>query len=98
MSIQVEHLRKSYGSFEAVRGLSFDVPAGSLFAFLGANGAGKSTTIGCVTTVLRPSSGTIHVQDRDAVKDPYGVREVIGAVFQQSLLDPLQSVRENLAI
>lgn len=98
MSIQVKHLRKSYGTFEAVRDLSFDVPTGSLFAFLGANGAGKSTTIGCITTVLRPTSGTIQVQDRDAVEDPYGVREVIGAVFQQSLLDPLLSVRENLAI
>jgi len=98
MSIQVKHLRKSYGSFEAVRDLSLEVPTGSLFAFLGANGAGKSTTIGCITTVLRPTSGTIHVHDRDVAKDPYGVREVIGAVFQQSLLDPLLSVRENLAI
>jgi len=98
VSIQVKHLRKSYGSFEAVRDLSFDVPTGSLFAFLGANGAGKSTTIGCITTVLRPTSGTIRVHDRDVTKDPNGVREVIGAVFQQSLLDPLLSVRENLAI
>ncbi|MGN7188755.1 ABC transporter ATP-binding protein [Microbacterium testaceum] len=97
MSIQVEHLRKSYGSFEAVRDLSFDVPTGSLFAFLGANGAGKSTTIGCITTALRPTSGRIRVHDRDVVDDPYGVRGVIGAVFQQSLLDPLLSVRENLA-
>lgn len=97
MSIQVNRLRKSYGSFEAVRDLSFDVPTGSLFAFLGANGAGKSTTIGCITTVLRPTSGQIRVHDRDVVDDPYGVRGVIGAVFQQSLLDPLLSVRENLA-
>lgn len=98
MSVQVKHLKKSYGSFEAVRDLSLDVPSGSLFAFLGANGAGKSTTIGCITTVLRPTSGTIRVQDRDVVRDPNAVREVIGAVFQQSLLDPLLSVRENLAI
>lgn len=97
MSIQVEHLHKSYGSFEAVRDLSLDVPTGSLFAFLGANGAGKSTTIGCITTVLRPTSGQIRVHGRDVVDDPFGVREVIGAVFQQSLLDPLLSVRENLA-
>lgn len=98
MSIEVRHLRKTFGAFKAVRDLSFEVPTGSLFAFLGANGAGESTTIGCITTVLRPTSGTIHVADRDAVKDPYGVRAIIGAVFQQSLLDPLLSVRENLAI
>ncbi len=47
-------------------------PRDRYFAFLGANGAGKSTTIGCITTVLRPTSGTIQVQDRDAVEDPYG--------------------------
>lgn len=98
VSVQVKHLRKSYGSFEAVRDLSMEVPTGSLFAFLGANGAGKSTTIGCITTVLRPTSGTILVQGRDVVKDPGRVREVIGAVFQQSLLDPLLTVRENLAV
>lgn len=97
MSILVERLAKSYGSVEAVRSLSLEVPTGSLFAFLGANGAGKSTTIGCITTVLRPTSGAIHVQGRDAVNDPFGVRKVIGAVFQQSLLDPLLSVRENLS-
>ncbi|MDQ1137735.1 multidrug/hemolysin transport system ATP-binding protein [Microbacterium sp. SORGH_AS 1204] len=97
MAVDVKHLRKSYGSFEAVRDLSFEVPTGSLFAFLGANGAGKSTTIGCITTILRPTSGTIRVQGRDVVDDPNGVREVIGAVFQQSLLDPLLTVRENLA-
>lgn len=97
MAIDVKNLKKSYGTFEAVRDLSFEVPTGSLFAFLGANGAGKSTTIGCITTILRPTSGTIRVQGRDVVDDPNGVREVIGAVFQQSLLDPLLTVRENLA-
>lgn len=96
MAIDVKNLKKGYGSFEAVRDLSFEVPTGSLFAFLGANGAGKSTTIGCVTTILRPTSGTICVHGRDVIDDPNGVREVIGAVFQQSLLDPLLTVRENL--
>lgn len=98
MSVQVEHLRKNYGSFEAVRDLSLTVPTGSLFAFLGANGAGKSTTIGCITTTLSPTSGTIRVQRYDVVKEPNAVRRVIGAVFQQSLLDPLLTVRENLAV
>lgn len=98
MTIEIKHLKKSYGSFEAVRDLSLGVPAGFLFAFLGANGAGKSTTIGCITTTLRPTSGTIRVQGLDVVAESDAVREVIGAVFQQSLLDPLLSVRENLAL
>lgn len=98
MTIDVKHLTKSYGSFEAVRDLSLEVPTGSLFAFLGANGAGKSTTIGCITTTLRPTSGAIRVDGFDVVNEPDAVRRVIGAVFQQSLLDPLLSVRENLAI
>lgn len=98
MSVQVERLRKSYGAFEAVRDLSIQVPTGSLFAFLGANGAGKSTTIGCITTTLSPTSGTIRVQGHDVVQEPNAVRRVIGAVFQQSLLDPLLTVRENLKV
>ncbi|WP_285135556.1 ABC transporter ATP-binding protein [Microbacterium sp. lyk4-40-TSB-66] len=98
MTIEVRHLHKTYGSFQAVRDLSLEVDTGSLFAFLGANGAGKSTTIGCITTTLRPTSGTIRVQGFDAVDESDAVRQIIGAVFQQSLLDPLLSVRENLAI
>lgn len=98
VSVHIERLRKSYGSFEAVRDLSLTVPTGSLFAFLGANGAGKSTTIGCITTTLSPTSGTIRVQGHDVVKEANTVRRIIGAVFQQSLLDPLLTVRENLAV
>jgi multidrug/hemolysin transport system ATP-binding protein len=98
VTIEVRQLHKSYGTFHAVRDLSLEVPTGSLFAFLGANGAGKSTTIGCITTTLRPTSGTIRVQGLDVVAESNAVRQVIGAVFQQSLLDPLLSVRENLAV
>lgn len=98
MTIEVRHLHKSYGTFHAVRDLSLEVPTGSLFAFLGANGAGKSTTIGCIITTLRPTSGTIRVQGLDVVDESDAVRHVIGAVFQQSLLDPLLTVRENLAV
>ncbi|MEN2740678.1 ABC transporter ATP-binding protein [Microbacterium sp. X-17] len=98
MSVEVRHLRKDYGSLTAVKDLSFTVPSGSLFAFLGSNGAGKSTTIGCITTTLMPTSGEIRVDGHDVVKDAHAVRGVIGAVFQTSLLDPLLTVRENLAV
>lgn len=96
MSVAVSNLRKSYGAFEAVRGLSFEVPQGSVFAFLGANGAGKSTTIGCITTTLSPTSGRIAVDGLDVVRDSDAVRQRIGVVFQQSILDPLLTVEENL--
>ena len=97
VSVQVANLRKTYGSVVAVDNLSFEVPGGSFFAFLGANGAGKSTTIGCITTTLTPTSGSIRVCGHDVVTEAAAVRKSIGAVFQQSLLDPLLTVRENLA-
>lgn len=76
--------------------VSFSVEAGSVFAFLGENGAGKSTTIGCITTTVRPTSGTIIVDGFNVATHAYRVRSAIGAVFQLSLLDPLLTVRENL--
>lgn len=96
MVIKVENLRKSYGPVAAVNGISFEVPEGSLFAFLGANGAGKSTTIGCITTTLTPTSGAVLVDGMDVTQKANKVRERIGVVFQQSVLDPLLTVKENL--
>lgn len=98
MSVEVRQLRKDYGDFTAVKDLSFSVAAGSLFAFLGANGAGKSTTIGCITTTLRPTKGEIFVAGHNVITDADQARTQIGAVFQSSLLDPLLTVKENLAI
>lgn len=98
MTIEVRGLRKSYGRVEAVRGVDFTVATGSLFAFLGTNGAGKSTTIGCVTTVLRPDAGEIEVDGHRVGHDDDAIRRSIGVVFQTSVLDPRLSVRENLAV
>ena len=98
MSIEVVDLCRDYGARRAVHDLSLSVPAGSVFAFLGENGAGKSTTIGCITTTLAPTSGSITVNGYDVEHEPHNVRASIGAVFQSSLLDPLLSVRENLAV
>ncbi len=98
MSIEVVNLCKDYGGRRAVHDVSFSVPSGSVFAFLGENGAGKSTTIGCITTTLAPTSGVISVSGYDVEHHPHDVRASIGAVFQSSLLDPLLSVRENLAV
>ncbi len=96
MGIEVRDLRKSYGSVHAVRGISFSVASGSVFAFLGTNGAGKSTTISCITTVLAPDSGEIRVDGEQVGRDDAQIRRRIGVVFQTSLLDDLLTVRENL--
>lgn len=98
MAIEVEGLVKSYRAVRAVDGISLSVPDGQLFAFLGANGAGKSTTIGCLTTLLRADAGRIRVADRDVATDGEAVRSAIGVVFQRSLLDDALTVRENLAL
>ena len=78
--------------------MSFSVEQGSVFAFLGTNGAGKSTTIGCLTTVTRPDAGRLSVAGHDVADDGEEVRRAIGVVFQDSLLDDTLTVRENLAV
>lgn len=94
--IRVSHLTKRFGAVTAVSDLSFDVPAASVFAFLGTNGAGKSTTISCLTTVATADSGSIEIDGLQVGRDDDAIRRRIGVVFQSSLLDPTLTVRENL--
>jgi len=98
MAIMVSGLIKRYREVTAVDDISFDVDDGQVFAFLGTNGAGKSTTIGCLTTTLAFDAGTIRVAGHDVVSEGEKVRETVGVVFQDSLLDPMLTVRENLAL
>ena len=85
--ITVNGFEKSYGDFKAVKGISFSVKEGSLFAFLGPNGAGKSTTIDTLCTLLACQKGDIRIAGYQLGKDDKKIRESIGVVFQQSLLD-----------
>ncbi len=94
--IKVEHLTKSYGDVKAVRDLSLVVKRGELFAFLGVNGAGKSTTISMICGQLKKDSGTITVCDKDVEKDFDAISRKIGVVFQSSALDSQLSARDNL--
>ena len=91
-AIEVEDLRKSYGDFEAVKGISFNVPEGSFFAFLGPNGAGKSTTISMICSLLTSNGGDIRIFG----KGPEESRSMIGVVFQENMLDAKLTVRENV--
>jgi len=94
--IEVNGLKKSYGAVQAVKGLDFYVEAGKIFAFLGPNGAGKSTTIDIICTFLKSDAGTVEVDGHLLGRDDNAIRQSIGAVFQDGLLDPLLTVSENL--
>lgn len=96
--IEVEGLHKSYGSIKAVNGLDFYVEKGKLFAFLGPNGAGKSTTIDIICTFLKADSGKVSVDGFELGKDDTEIRKIIGAVFQDGVLDELLTVEENLKV
>ncbi|MBO0909633.1 ABC transporter ATP-binding protein [Arthrobacter sunyaminii] len=95
-AISVRGLTKKYGATTAVDDLSFEVQPGTVFAFLGVNGAGKSTTISCLTTVIPFNAGEATVSGHDVRSEAGEVRKDIGVVFQDSLLDPLLTGRENL--
>lgn len=94
--IEVNHLVKNYKEVEAVRDISFNVEEGSFFAFLGINGAGKSTTINILCTVLEKTSGEVKIGGYDLDKDNFKIKDLIGIVFQGSVLDKQLTVRENL--
>ena len=96
--IQVNNLSKKYGSFEAVKNISFEVESNSLYAFLGPNGAGKSTTINILSTLITQNSGHVLINGWELGKDDQKIREHIGVVFQASVLDDLLTVRENLMV
>ncbi len=94
--IEIENLDKSFGKIHAVNDLSFSVRRGELFAFLGVNGAGKSTTISIICAQLAKDSGKVIVCGEDIDKYPSRIASRIGVVFQNSLLDQALSVRDNL--
>jgi ABC-2 type transport system ATP-binding protein len=94
--IDVKDLTKTFNGFTAVNNISFSVTAGQIFAFLGPNGAGKSTTINMLTTLLRPSSGTILLNGHDPVTSPHMVRQSFGIVFQDPSLDEELTAWENM--
>lgn len=96
--IHVQSLTKIFGTFEAVKEISFDVPKGEIFAFLGPNGAGKTTTIKILTTLLKPTSGTIRIDGLDPARNQSAVRQSFGIVFQDLSLDGDLTAFENMDI
>lgn len=94
--IQANNLKKSYGDLKAVNDISFSVKKGNLFAFLGLNGAGKSTTINILTSIIKKDEGTIIIDNHNIDEETYKIKEKIGIVFQNSVLDDQLSVLQNL--
>lgn len=89
---------KHFGEIKAVDDISFEVLAGEIFAFLGPNGAGKSTTISMLTTMLRPTSGTLLLNHHDVTKEQANARKSFGIVFQDPALEEELSAYENMQV
>ena len=98
-AIEAEGLVKTYpGDVRALDGVSFQVPAGSIFGLLGPNGAGKSTTVKILTTLAAADEGTARVAGVDVARDPVAVRRAIGVVGQKNAVDGAATGRENLLL
>src|SRR5262245_29182003 len=97
-AIVVDSLYKSYGSFEGVRGVSFDVGVGEVFARLGPNGAGKTTTVEILEGFRHRDAGSVHVLGVDpaAPATSRALRERLGIVLQELAVEPFLTVREVL--
>jgi ABC-2 type transport system ATP-binding protein len=98
VAIAVENIVKRYGTFEAVKGVSFAVNDGEIFGLLGPNGAGKSTLIRMMTTLVPITSGRAMVAGFDVAKESDSVRRVIGVIPQALTSDPDLTLEENLSI
>ena len=94
--IEIKNLNKSFGSVKAVNNLSFAVKEGELFAFLGINGAGKSTTINIMCAQLDKDGGSVTIDGKTLEDEPTEIKKKIGVVFQSSVLDKSLSVLDNL--
>ncbi|GLX68597.1 ABC transporter ATP-binding protein [Paenibacillus glycanilyticus] len=97
-SIQVKGLRKSYKQLEVLKGVDFEVEKGSIFALLGSNGAGKTTVVKILTTLLAPDGGTAVINGFDVAAKPDQVRQSISLTGQFAAVDEILTGRENLVM
>jgi len=97
-AIRVQGIEKSYQDLHVLRGVDFEVAAGSIFALLGSNGAGKTTIVRILSTLLRSDAGTAVVHGFDVAKDPLRVRESVSLTGQFAAVDEILTGRENLVL
>jgi len=98
MMVKVKDLRKRFGKKEILRGIDFSATAGSVLGVLGRNGAGKSTTINCLTTLLKPDGGSATIAGYDVLTEPTAVRALIGLTGQFAAIDEELTAQENLVL
>lgn len=96
--IEARNVVKTFGDIKAVDDISFEVKEGEIFAFLGPNGAGKSTTISMMTTMLRPTSGKLLLNNHDVTREQASARQSFGIVFQDPALEEELTAQENMQI
>jgi ABC-2 type transport system ATP-binding protein len=97
-AIRIQGLQKSYKQHRVLQGVDFDVAAGSIFALLGSNGAGKTTVIRILSTLLRADDGSAEINGHDVATEPLGVRESISLTGQFAAVDEILTGRENLVL
>lgn len=97
-AVSIKNLKKTYGSVEAVRDISFQVQPGEVFGLLGPNGAGKTTTIRCLCTLSKPDAGKIEVGEVSVIDNPKAARRRLGYVAQEVALDKVLTGRELLRL
>ena len=98
LAIEVQGLQKSFKELEVLRGVDLDVARGSIFALLGSNGAGKTTVVKILSTLLKADAGTVGVNGFDVVTQAAEVRESISLTGQFAAVDEILSGRENLVL
>ena len=96
--ISARNVVKTFGDIKAVDDISFEVKVGEIFAFLGPNGAGKSTTISMLTTMLRPTSGKLMLNNHDVTREQDKARKSFGIVFQDPALEEELTAYENMKV
>jgi ABC-2 type transport system ATP-binding protein len=97
-AIRVQGMEKSYKDLHVLRGVDFEVARGSIFALLGSNGAGKTTIVKILSTLLKADAGTATVNGSDVAAEPLQVRESISLTGQFAAVDEILSGRENLVL
>lgn len=97
-AIRVQGIQKSYKDLQVLRGVDFEVEKGSIFALLGSNGAGKTTMVRILSTLLKADAGTASVQGHDVAAEPLTVRESISLTGQFAAVDEVLTGRENLVL
>lgn len=97
-AVEINNVKKSFGDFQAVKGVSFKIKKGEIFGLLGPNGAGKTTTLNMVLTLLKPTAGNIVIEGYDNVKNSLKVKQMIGFMTQETVVETVLTGSENLRL